>query len=459
LRLLAAAAALLTAISWGRYLLLRILAPDLGRLATPLAVPAAGLLLVCAVAAFVAHREVVARAEALGLPRLLRAALVIAGIAALMLPVLSNDLFSVAGYTDLFWNSEVNPLILARPGLRASRFYDLVSPAWRWAPCVYGPLQLVFWAPALAGQALGAVAGMKAMALLAHVVLLLLMWAHVRARPAAEAAAAFALAALAPVLWVEGAGQAHADLLAAVFVALWLLLAARGHAFGAGLALGLAVASKLTALVIAGMYLVHLLGRGGSAWTRVRACAIATAGLVAGVVPFYAMVWDGPWTLQRPLLALGWRWPTHTFYELVFHVLQALGARTRDVLPQVNRVASLATLAVAVLGIVVAARSRTVERLAAVAFGVFVLSVTLAAPVYHAWYLVPCVPLALELKDEAWRRWFLANASGTLLLGGSCLFEWGGLPHDLYRIATVSLVCISSAWLLPARARELVRGT
>jgi hypothetical protein len=118
-----------------------------------------------------------------------------------------------------------------------------------------------------------------------------------------------------------------------------------------------------------------------------------------------------------------------------------------------NGISSGLTLAVAALGVYAAARSRSVPELAERAFGILALTLTLAGSVYHSWYLVACVPLALELRDAAWRRWLLVNASAVVVLGGSCFFEWGGLAHDLYRVATVTLACVLSVWMLGDRLR------
>jgi hypothetical protein len=454
---MAAVAALVSALSWGRWVLLGVIAPDLARFGPAVAWPAAGLLALATALGFVAHRALVRDPPPLRTQ--LAGALAVGALAAAMLPFLSNDVFSVLAYTDLAWNSTVNPLTLGPPGLRASRFFHLVSPAWNWTPCVYGPLQLAFWAPALAGQAMAAVLIAKGLAFLAHAALLVLLYLRARDMPGAQRGSAFALAAFAPVLWVEGVGQAHADLPTAVFIAAWLLFATRGHVVLAGLALGLAVASKLTALVVVGMYLVHLLVRGGPTWSaRLGRTALAFVSFLAAAGLCYAFVWHGVWTFKVPLKALGYRSPTHTFFEVAYQVLETQGYRLRQVRPAMNAITAGLTACVAVVGIYAAVRSRTLPDLAARACGILVLSLTLAGSVYHSWYLVACVPLALELRDPSWRRWFLVSSSAVVVLGGSCLFDWGGLHHDLYRVPTVTLACVLSVWLLPSRFRA-VAGT
>ena len=65
-----------------------------------------------------------------------------------MVPFLSGDLFSALAYAELVVKSSVDPFTLPAPGLAASSFLPYLSPRWREAPCVYGPLQLLFWSPA-----------------------------------------------------------------------------------------------------------------------------------------------------------------------------------------------------------------------------------------------------------------------------------------------------------------------
>ena len=70
--------------------------------------------------------------------------------------------------------------------------------------------------------------------------------------------------AFCPLLWIEGVGQAHNDLLVALLAVLWLLFASRGRTALASLALGAAVAAKLTAVLLAAAYLAYLVGSCGS---------------------------------------------------------------------------------------------------------------------------------------------------------------------------------------------------
>lgn len=455
LLLLWLSALLLAAVSWGRFLILGEIAPDAAPLPVALRAPVVGLLAVALVVAGLAHRLLVRQAPRLGPDRLLLFAVIVTVAASAMLPLLSNDLFSVLAYVDLARDTTVDPFVLPLPGLRASRFYAEVSPFWRWAPCVYGPVQLAFWSAALAEDVLAAVGRAKVLALLAALGVALLLHLHTRGR-GPRGRTRFALVALSPVLWIEGAGQAHGDLLAALFVAAWLPMASRGWWFAASVAMGLALASKLTVALPAALYVVYLLGRGR--WSALRRVATAAgAALVTGavVVAAYWPVWRDAWTIRRPLRALGARWPFNTPAEALFQLGVGLGLPERGLLVPLNDACSALAVAIGLAAVVAAFRARRVRQLAAAAAAASFLAATLAAPVFHPWYLLPALVLAVELRGAAWRRWLLLAGWGTVLLDLPVLLPIGTVGHVSLRVLTLGMACFLAVWSLGSRLAPL----
>jgi hypothetical protein len=443
--LMALAAVGLSAVSWGRLILLRHPAPDYAHFPTALRLGFTAYLVVLVAGTLLAHRAIVRsvarHTPSAGAAALLPWALLLCLLSAAMLPLLSNDLFSVFAYVDLQWNAHISPYTLPRPGLKASRYYPLVSTVWNWAPCVYGPVQLVYWAPVLLGGVTAALGIAKALALAAALATIGLVYAYCRRMPTGGAAA-FALVALNPVLWVEGAGQAHCDLLTAAFLALWLVCGAAVPALAA-IALGLAVASKMTALVPAGMYFVFLLARPGR-----RPLARVVGALLAGVLfaatlfGCYRPFWTSAWTLRMPLAFLASRWPTNSIFELLFHGAQWAGFPYKLLAGPLSAASGALTGVLALLGIVAAWRAQTFPELVSAAAKVFLLTMTLTSAVFHPWYLLPCLVLAVELRGRAWRRWFLFVSSAVLFLDASCLLPMESLSHGLYRAASLGLVLV-----------------
>ncbi len=227
---LVACAAVLVAWSWVRLLVSGHPSPDLGALPFPLDLVGTAGFVAAVLVCQRAHLGRVAQAAggATGSRELTREALGLVLLASAMLPLLSGDLFSVLAYAELLVKPSVDPFTLPAPGLAGSSVLPFLSPPWREAPCVYGPLQLLFWSPAarFAASLPTALAVAKLLAAGAVVGTLALLRRHCSRREG-PGPAAFAGVALSPVLWVEGAGQAHGDVLVGLLFAAWLLAARR----------------------------------------------------------------------------------------------------------------------------------------------------------------------------------------------------------------------------------------
>jgi hypothetical protein len=87
---------------------------------------------------------------------------------------------------------------------------------------------------------------------------------------------------------------------------------------------------------------------------------------------------------------------------------------------------------------------------------VSLLAMTLAAPVFHAWYLIPALVLSVELRDPAWRAWLLGFSALSVLADGSVLFAYGSSSRAVYTALTVPLVAAASLYGIGPRLRALL---
>ena len=454
---LLACAAFLVALSWGRLLASGQPSPDLGAVRFPLDwLGAAGFVAAVLLSAR-AHLQRVAQAVgAAAAGETSREAFGLALLAGAMLPLLSSDLFSVLAYAELLSKPTLDPFTLPPPGLAGSSFLPFLGPRWREAPCVYGPLQLFFWWPAaaLAATLPAALAVAKLLAVAAAVGTFALVRREC-SRPDGPGPAAFAAVALSPVLWIEGAGQAHNDVVVGLLFAAWLAAARRSRILVACALLGAAVAAKLTAALPAFMYLAHLAGRPGSLPARLARAAAGASALGLVVVLAYSPFWSGTETLSVPLAFLAERTPTNSLAEIAFVALRPFlgqGAAT-TVLASLG---ALLTGGLALLGAALAWRAKDVASLAGSMAAVSLLAATLAAPVFHPWYLIPCIVLSVELRDPAWQAWLLRFGTLSVLVDGSVLFAHGSNSRAVYTALTVPLVAGASLYGIGPRLRYLL---
>ena len=86
---------------------------------------------------------------------------------------------------------------------------------------------------------------------------------------------------------------------------------------------------------------------------------------------------------------------------------------------------------------------------------VSLLATTLAAPVFHPWYLIPFLVLSVELRDPAWQAWLLRFGTLSLLADGSVLFAYGSSSRAVYSALSVPVVVAASLYAIGPRLRHL----
>lgn len=261
-------------------------------------------------------------------------------------------------------------------------------------PTIYGPLlQWVFAAAHTVAP--GSLGGVQAIVLLADMaVLLLLARQQIGVRMVL-------LYALHPLVLKEAMASAHPDGL----VALWLLLAMlawqRGRALWVGVALGLAVGTKVAALVA--LPLLVLCMPVGVAWTSWVSRLLA--GLALSLVALYGPFIAAGGSDASALWVFGTQW-----------LFNPLGYRLFDAVLPAGAARPVAALGVAVgLGVLAwrwqrqRLRGETVDT-GPPLVGAFAL-LLLCSPVVNPWYWLWVLPLAVRAD----RRWVIAAAVAAML--------------------------------------------
>ncbi len=195
---------------------------------------------------------------------------------ALAPPLASRDIYAYAAQGDLYAHG-LNPYQVG-PAALPSHWLEHMSPAWQDSPAPYGPLFLLIarGVATVTGNLVGAVGLLRAAALLG--VLLTAAFLPRLARAAgvpAGTALWFGLAS--PVVLLHGVSGAHNDALMVGLLVAGLAAAAERRAVPAGIALGLAVAVKATAMVA--LPFAVLLAAASVTATSVTAASLAAASV------------------------------------------------------------------------------------------------------------------------------------------------------------------------------------
>jgi alpha-1,6-mannosyltransferase len=326
-----------------------------------------------------------------------------------------------------------------------------VTPMWRDTPAPYGPVFVLLAgaAVALGGTLWGTIALLRALALVGVVLMALSVPALAR-RCGVPAGRALWLALACPIVAVHLVSGAHNDaLMVGLLVAGLLVVAARpGHAgmlLAGGLLLGLAIAIKITAVVVVpfaalaaipGPYRLPALLRHGAWVVGGVIVAILGSTLASGL----GLGWIGG--LSHSGDSVQWTSPPTAIGVFIEYLGRPFGLRYHAV--PVTRAIGLVVLAVVLVMLWWRARHRNPIFGAGLA-----LAATVAlAPVFHPWYVT--WPLAVLAATTQRIRWFvvpIAVACFLTLPDGNNLARFTKFQGTLFMvILTVVIVYRGLRW-------------
>jgi hypothetical protein len=345
-------------------------------------------------------------------------------MAGLMLPMLSNDLFSVLAYASLA--AQGHDVYTTVSWLPHSVWYPWVGERWAEKVCVYGPTTLIGALPgALPGAGAGANPWLAMLALrlawLAPLALVMeLSFRRLRDRPFFHA-----FVWLNPLWLVEGPGQLHTDLLGVLAVTAGIVLQREGRARAGWGLYALAVLGKYT-FAFSGVWF----WLSGTTTRRQRLLRLPVMGAISVslAVLCFAPFWHGSATVLEPLRALAGMNPGGSITEVVgilVDLLRGGGVPHADSPVSqaleldrathattwwvVSFVLRLVTLGIGARVLSVVLRKPFDEnRLALCAGALGVAVVTLASHRFQSWYLLAALPFFGLHCTAVWRRWWLA---------------------------------------------------
>jgi hypothetical protein len=396
-----------------------------------------------------------------------RTAFLALGIAALMLPMLSNDLFSVLSYGSLA--ADGHDVYTTTRWLSEGPFSPWLGARWSQTVCVYGPTTLLATLPA--GLARGNPwVGLAVLRLAWTAPVVLVM--ELSFRRLRDAPWFHAMVWLNPLWLVEGPGQLHADLLGLVAIVAGVLLHRAGKVTAS---FGLYAAALLGKYSFgpAGLWFwlsrsqPRSAGETGRAGRLVGRLATMGAVFVAAGVAFYAPFWHGLETITVPLRSLGRMNPGGSITEVLGIVVQYV--RTGSVTPpdmavqaalEVDRAAKQTSwvvvswvMRVVFLGVAARVLPPMLRKDASeetLALGTGVLSVALLTLAHHrfqSWYLLAVLPFFGLACTAPWKRWWTAVVALSVPVEFACVLERSSPVYPVWgALTTGAVVVVFVAW-------------
>jgi hypothetical protein len=386
-------------------------------------------------------------------------------VAAFMLPMLSNDVFSLLSYGSLAARGQ--DVYTTASGLPHSVWSPWVGELWNRTVCVYGPATLASTVPAaLAG-------GNPWLAL----VLLRLTWfaplalvMELSFRRLIDRPFFHTMVWLNPLWIVEGPGQLHADLLGLVAITAGIVLQRRGGVKSAYVCYGLATLGKYS-FAFTGFWF-WLFGAETAAKRALRIPALAAVLVGLGVL-FFAPFWRGLATVTEPIRTLARMNPGGSIPEVVGIVVHAL--RTGQITPPdlppsmavaldrttkgaiwqvVSLVMRLVALGVGVRVLRAMLRKPYDEDTISLGTGVLVVAfITLASHRFQSWYLMAALPFFGLRCTPVWQRWWIVAVAVSVAIGFVHVLPTNALLLPVWSAITTAGLMI--VFLMSFRARYL----
>ena len=341
-------------------------------------------------------------------------------IASLMLPLISNDVFSLFAYGSLA--ARGRDIYTTASALPESVWHAWMGEPWNTKVCVYGPTTLLAVLPvALAGKSPWLALLLVRLTWLAPLVLVMeLSLRGMRRRPFFHT-----MLWLNPLWMVEGPGQLHADLLGLVAIVAGIGLSLQGRTKAAWVPYGFAVFSKYS-FAFTGFWF-WLYDARTVKQRAPRLFAVAFVTIVVGVLlltPF----WRGVATLTEPIRALASMNPGGSITEVVGTLVDILRgggiphadtpvtealdvqrAAREGTWLVVSLVLRLVTLVIGARVLLAMLRKPYDEDRIALGTGTLVVAVlTLASHRFQSWYLIAALPFFGLRCTDVWRRWWIA---------------------------------------------------
>ena len=243
-------------------------------------------------------------------------AYVLAGLFSLMLPMLSNDIFSLLTYGDAA-NRGVD-VYTDTHSYNVSPYFEFVSNLWRTAPCVYGPICLgTSRLAALIGHGhlLLALAAYKLLAFLWLVIFIEVMYRIGNVLSTPSRSLLFII--LNPLVLMQGLAQLHCDGIAVALSGCMIYFFLTKKWYFAFVFAGLAIASKISFVLMLPFLIVALFIE-KTTWASFLSQAFGGVIITAiTVVAAYAPYYTSTQTIQTPFKFVFEQDPAKSIAEVI----------------------------------------------------------------------------------------------------------------------------------------------
>lgn len=328
-----------------------------------------------------------------------------------MLPMLSNDIFSLLGFGEILAQG-YNPY-LRGDVLYQTEYINYVDPKWANIICPYGPfnLFLFYLSAALGKTVLTSIWIYKILCLAACVAGLHFMY-KLSLSAGDSDYNVFALVALSPLIWLQGAGQNHNDIIGLAFFAPAAWCINQKKFIASAVLLALAISVKITYMVVLPLYLFigwqdanrTLVGFVSKQW---KPALIGFATLTIVYYPF----WIGLDTITAPFKSQGPLRPSGSYPDLLGEIGAAVlggGMETKlSIWAWLVPLTQLISLALVLILMWKLWQNRDERRIWGLVLAIASVMLCVYTHRVFNWYFILLLPILAYFVNKSWAFWFL----------------------------------------------------
>jgi hypothetical protein len=390
-------------------------------------------------------------------------AIILTAIYSLMLPMLSNDIFSLLTYGDAA-NRGIN-VYTNSTGLSLSPYFSFINPLWAGGTCIYGPITLTLLKISTmvrSGDMLVSMIVYKVFIFLLSLAFIDMMYRvntilKVSVRP-------YIFVVLNPVFLLQSVGQLHSDGIALTFAACMLCFLISGGWQLAFIFAAFAIATKLSFVLLIPFIIVWLFvnRKDGMTFFTQTLLGIGISAVIIGIL--YARYLSGFDQILAPMKSLISQNPAKSVAEVVGDILYFISTLIGGLSKDLNN--SIHAASGAADGQVVAWMiAKKICQLAALLLSAFVffrfwrgqrdarswimtfvrlmlIFLLFYSHVYYVWYLMMCLPFVAYDDDTRFMQWLFVLTCFSHTHDVICMISRDA-PVFFIILPVLTILCIS----------------
>lgn len=384
-------------------------------------------------------------------------AIILAAVFSLMLPMMSNDIFSLLTYGDAAnRGADVYADVKSLP---VSPFFDYVSILWKTAPCVYGPVSLGTSRIAAligGGNIFLAIAAYKVLAFIWSIVFIemayrISLFLKTSVKP-------FLFMVLNPVFLIQGLSQLHCDMLALALCCCMLYFFLIGKWYLAFLFAGLTILAKMNFVLVLG-FLVVALFLNKKSWMSFfykTAGGICITFMVLFIV--YYPYYTSSETFRAPMKFLLGQNPAKSIAEVmgdvVYFAPQVISGHNEEMNKNMDKPSGLsdgqlqvwlmvkkigqvfAFLFCAVIFIRFWFGRRDSKQWMSIFLRLLLVFLLFYSHVFYAWYLMILLPFVWYEEDKHFMQWLFVLTCFSIVQDFICFTNHDTIPYYIILVLT-----------------------